>query len=86
MNKNTTRDKHLSAIRLCQDLGFEVFINIILSYPGEDIEDAEMTLSLVKETNPDNISVTGSFPFLAQLSSGSSGKRDGWMLNGADIQ
>jgi radical SAM superfamily enzyme YgiQ (UPF0313 family) len=62
MNKKATPEKHLAAIRLCQELGFEVFVNIILGYPGEDAEDAELTLALVQEVSPDNVSVNRFIP------------------------
>ena len=62
MNKKASPEKHLSAIRLCQELGFEVFVNIILGFPGEELEDAESTLALVREAGPDNISVNRFIP------------------------
>jgi anaerobic magnesium-protoporphyrin IX monomethyl ester cyclase len=66
MEKGTRVEQIRQAVRLLQGAGIEVGLFLQFGYPGEDWDDVEATLGLVRDTapddTPDDIGVSVSYP------------------------
>jgi radical SAM superfamily enzyme YgiQ (UPF0313 family) len=62
MEKGTRVEQIRHAVRLLQGAGIEVGLFLQFGYPGEEWDDVEATLGLVRETAPDDIGVSVSYP------------------------
>lgn len=88
MEKGTRVEQIEEAARLLHDAGIEVGLFLQFGYPGEEWEDIQMTLGMVRRCRPDDIGVSVSYPLpgtkfyenvKAQL-----GARQNW-LDGNDL-
>lgn len=50
------------AAALCKGLGIETYFFMMVGYPGEDLEDLELSVKLLRETLPDIFSTTIAYP------------------------
>jgi radical SAM superfamily enzyme YgiQ (UPF0313 family) len=62
MNKGATVDQIRRAAELCRQQGIETYFYIMLGYPGEQWDDIQMTVDLLRETRPDQFSSTIAYP------------------------
>ena len=62
MEKGTTVEQIRAATRALQTAGIEVGWFLQFGYPGEEREDIERTLQLVRDEQPDDIGVSVSYP------------------------
>jgi anaerobic magnesium-protoporphyrin IX monomethyl ester cyclase len=62
MEKGVRVEQIRTAARLLQNAGIQVGMFLQFGYPGEDWEDVEKTLSLVRDVSPDDIGVSVSYP------------------------
>lgn len=62
MHKGTKVNQIYRATELCRRYGIETYFYIMLGYPGEEWEDIQATLRLLKETRPDEFSSTVAYP------------------------
>jgi radical SAM superfamily enzyme YgiQ (UPF0313 family) len=62
MEKGTTVAQIASATRRLHDEGIEVGFFLQFGYPGETIEDIEMTRRMIRECAPDDIGISVSYP------------------------
>jgi radical SAM superfamily enzyme YgiQ (UPF0313 family) len=62
MNKGTKVDQLYRTAELCRKYGIETYFYIMVGYPGEQWEDIEKTIALLKETRPDEFSSTVAYP------------------------
>jgi radical SAM superfamily enzyme YgiQ (UPF0313 family) len=62
MDKGTTVEQIVEARRLLGEAGIEVAFFLQFGYPGETREDVERTLRMVRETMPDDIGISVSYP------------------------
>lgn len=62
MHKGTTVEQIREAARLCHDLGIEVYFYIMVGYPGEEWQDIQATVRLLRDTAPDSFSSTIAYP------------------------
>lgn len=62
MEKGVRVEQIRDAVRSLHDAGIKVGMFLQFGYPGETWEDVEKTLALVRETAPDDIGVSVSYP------------------------
>ena len=62
MEKGVRVEQIRTAARLLQSAGIQVGMFLQFGYPGEEWEDVEKTLTLVREVSPDDIGVSVSYP------------------------
>jgi radical SAM superfamily enzyme YgiQ (UPF0313 family) len=62
MEKGVRVEQIRNAARLLQRAGIHVGIFLQFGYPGEEWEDVEKTLTLVRDVSPDDIGVSVSYP------------------------
>jgi radical SAM superfamily enzyme YgiQ (UPF0313 family) len=62
MDKGTTVPQIYAARRLLGEAGIKVAFFLQFGYPGETREDVEATLKMVRETLPDDIGISVSYP------------------------
>jgi len=62
MEKGTSVEQIREAARRLHDAGISVGFFLQYGYPGEEREDIELTLQMVKECKPDEIGVSVSYP------------------------
>lgn len=62
MEKGVRIDQIRDAVRWLHDAGIEVGLFLQFGYPGEDWADVQATLDLVRDTRPDDIGVSVSYP------------------------
>jgi radical SAM superfamily enzyme YgiQ (UPF0313 family) len=62
MEKGVRVEQIRTAARLLQTAGIQVGMFLQFGYPGEEWEDVEKTLSLVRDVSPDDIGVSVSYP------------------------
>ncbi len=62
MDKSATVEDTVRATRLLREAGIEVGYFLQFGYPGEEWEDIQATLRLVRENLPDDIGVSVSYP------------------------
>ena len=62
MEKGVTVEQIKGAARLLKSAGIQVGMFLQFGYPGEEWGDVEKTLRLVRETGPDDIGVSVSYP------------------------
>ena len=63
MNKHTTREVNIQAIRQMKDAGIKVLIWIIVGFPGEDWNSVKETVDMVNETAPDITTIYPLIPY-----------------------
>ncbi len=63
MNKKNTVEKNAEFIKICNDVGIQVWCNMMLGYPGETNEDMRLSLEFVRETRPARVCVSQVTPF-----------------------
>jgi radical SAM superfamily enzyme YgiQ (UPF0313 family) len=62
MEKGTTIEQIYRSTRILHDRGIRVGFFLQYGYPGETKEDIELTLAMVKESKPDEIGISVSYP------------------------
>jgi anaerobic magnesium-protoporphyrin IX monomethyl ester cyclase len=62
MEKGTTVEQIYEAVRRLQEGGIRVALFLQFGYPGENREDIERTLTMVRETMPDDVGMSVSYP------------------------
>jgi len=62
MRKGTKVDQIYRAADLCRKYGIETYFYIMLGYPGEEWEDIQATVRLLRDTHPDEFSSTVAYP------------------------
>ena len=62
MEKGTRVEQIAAAARRLHDAGIEVGFFLQFGYPGETLEDIELTLQMVRDCRPDDIGVSVSYP------------------------
>jgi anaerobic magnesium-protoporphyrin IX monomethyl ester cyclase len=62
MDKGTTVEQIYTSRRLLGEAGIQVAFFLQFGYPGETREDVEATLEVVRETMPDDIGISVSYP------------------------
>ena len=62
MDKGTTVDQIYHAARLLKEAGISVGFFLQYGYPGETMEDIDLTLRMVRDCQPDEIGVSVSYP------------------------
>jgi radical SAM superfamily enzyme YgiQ (UPF0313 family) len=62
MDKGTTVQEIYEATRLLQAAGIKVGFFLQFGYPGETRADVELTLKMVRETMPDDVGISVSYP------------------------
>jgi radical SAM superfamily enzyme YgiQ (UPF0313 family) len=62
MEKGTTVEQIVAARRLLGDAGIEVGFFLQFGYPGETLDDIQLTLAMVRSTRPDDIGISVSYP------------------------
>ena len=62
MHKGTQVDQLYRTAEICRKYGIETYFYIMLGYPGEQWEDIEATIRLLRETRPDEFSSTVAYP------------------------
>lgn len=63
MNKKTTREQNISAIKKIKEAGLLSRIFLIFGFPGENEHTVEETISGIEEANPDQIFLSTFVPF-----------------------
>jgi radical SAM superfamily enzyme YgiQ (UPF0313 family) len=62
MEKGTTVEQIREAARRLHDAGIKVAFFLQFGYPGETLDDIERTLQMVRESRPDDIGMSVSYP------------------------
>lgn len=62
MEKGTTVDEIRSATKKLRDAGIRVGWFLQFGYPGENIDDVESTLALLRQCRPDEVGISVSYP------------------------
>lgn len=62
MKKGIRVEETYAAARLMKQFGLESYFFIMLGYPPEDRSDIELTVKMLKETLPDDFSMTVAYP------------------------
>jgi anaerobic magnesium-protoporphyrin IX monomethyl ester cyclase len=62
MHKGTTVDQIRRAARICRKLGIETYFYMMVGYPGEEWQDLQRSVRLLRETQPDAFSTTIAYP------------------------
>jgi radical SAM superfamily enzyme YgiQ (UPF0313 family) len=62
MDKGTTVAEIYEATRLLKQAGIEVGFFLQFGYPGETRADIELTLKMLRETMPDDVGISVSYP------------------------
>jgi len=62
MEKGITVEQIYKASELCKKLGIKTYFFMMVGYPGEDIEDLNLSVKLLRETLPDEFSTTIAYP------------------------
>ncbi len=62
MRKGTKVEQLYRTAEICRKYGIETYFYIMVGYPGEEWEDIEKTISLLRETRPDEFSSTVAYP------------------------
>jgi MiaB-like tRNA modifying enzyme len=65
MNRGHTTEEYVESVRRLRkevDIRFNVSTDIIVGHPSESDEDFEMTLDLIRETEPDIVNISKFFP------------------------
>jgi len=62
MTKGTRVEEIYRAVELCHELGIEVYLYIMVGYPGEEWEDIQATMRMLRDTRPDQFSSTIAYP------------------------
>lgn len=62
MSKGITVDQIHQAARICRDVGIETYFYMMVGYPGEAWPDIKSSVSLLRETRPDDFSTTIAYP------------------------
>lgn len=62
MSKGTTVEQIRRAAALCREVGIEAYFYIMVGYPGEEWDDIQATVRLLRETVPDTFSSTIAYP------------------------
>jgi radical SAM superfamily enzyme YgiQ (UPF0313 family) len=62
MHKGTKVEQVHRTAELCRKYGIETYFYIMLGYPGEEWEDIQATIRLLRETRPDEFSSTVAYP------------------------
>ena len=62
MDKGTTVEQIRNTARRLREAGLQVGFFLQFGYPGETREDIEQTLSLVRESEPDDVGISVSYP------------------------
>jgi radical SAM superfamily enzyme YgiQ (UPF0313 family) len=62
MNKGITVDEIRRVAELCRDLDIESYYYMMVGYPGEEWEDLQLSVKLLRETRPDVFSTTIAYP------------------------
>jgi anaerobic magnesium-protoporphyrin IX monomethyl ester cyclase len=62
MNKGITIDGIRRVAELCRDLDIESYDYMMVGYPGEEWEDLQLSVKLLRETRPDVFSTTIAYP------------------------
>lgn len=63
INKRTTRQHNIDAIKTAKKVGLSVNVNLMVGLPTETQEDIELTKSLLEETDPDDWRLATFVPF-----------------------
>lgn len=67
MDKGTTVEEIKKARQLLQSFGIKACFFIQYGYPGENANDIKKTIKLIKETTPDDIGISVSYPLPGTL-------------------
>ncbi len=62
MKKGTKVQQIYEAAKRCKRLGIEVYFFMMVGYPGEEFEDLQQSVRLLRETLPDRFSTTIAYP------------------------
>ena len=62
MHKGTKIEQVYRTAELCRKHGIETYFYIMLGYPGEEWEDIEATVKLLRDTHPSEFSSTVAYP------------------------
>lgn len=62
MNKGIRVAQTYQAAALCKRLGIETYFFMMVGYPGEEFEDLQLSVKLLRETLPDRFSTTIAYP------------------------
>jgi radical SAM superfamily enzyme YgiQ (UPF0313 family) len=62
MSKGTTVEQIRRAARVCRKLGIETYFYMMVGYPGEEWQDLQRSVRLLRETRPDAFSTTIAYP------------------------
>ena len=62
MHKGTKMEQVCRTAELCRKHGIETYFYIMLGYPGEEWEDIEQTIALLRQARPDEFSSTVAYP------------------------
>jgi len=63
VNKRTTIEQNLKAVRMAKEAGIFVTISLMIGYPGETRETLKQTMDFVKKSKPDDVYVCVATPF-----------------------
>jgi anaerobic magnesium-protoporphyrin IX monomethyl ester cyclase len=62
MTKGTRVHEIYRAAELCHEFGIEVYLYIMVGYPGEEWKDIQATMRMLRQTLPDQFSSTIAYP------------------------
>jgi len=62
MTKGTRVEEIYRAAQLCHEFGIEVYLYIIVGYPGEEWDDIRATVRMLRQTLPEQFSSTIAYP------------------------
>ena len=63
MNKRSTVDKYIKAIKMCRDAGIKSCAYILFGFPGENEESVEETIDFLDRARPDKSRLSEFVPF-----------------------
>lgn len=62
MNKGTRVPQIHRVAQVCRDLDIETYFYMMVGYPGEELEDLQLSVKLLRESRPDVFSTTIAYP------------------------
>jgi anaerobic magnesium-protoporphyrin IX monomethyl ester cyclase len=63
VNKKTSVDQNIKAVKLAKDEGLFVAVSALVAYPGETVDDVKQTVNLLRQMKPDDAYICIATPY-----------------------